>query len=296
MSCSLCPQECGINRSRGQRGFCGGGERAKVYKFKVHLGEEPPISGWKGSGVIFFSGCPLKCIYCQNYPFSQQGKGREISPQLLSRIMLYLQRMECHNLNLVTPTHFLPQILSALSLAVDDGFRLPIVYNTSGYESLRTLKLLNGVVDIYLSDFKYSRTEVGQRYSQVSDYPQVAKKAIKEMYHQVGGLLTDQNGIAKRGLIIRHLLLPDDLSGAEGILSFIAQELSPSVSISLMSQYLPLWGAKTHPLLGRKITPEEFKRALMTLELTGLENGWIQEFPTSPKTKPHSLTSQMCSG
>jgi len=295
-SCSLCPRRCGVDRFQGQRGFCGAGERAKVYKFKIHLGEEPPISGWRGSGVIFFSGCPLKCIYCQNYPFSHQEKGREISPLFLSRMMLYLQKMGCHNLNLVTPTHFVPQILSAVKFAVDNGFHLPIVYNTSGYESLQTLRLIDGVVDIYLSDFKYSQADVGKKYSQVWDYPQVAEKAIKEMYRQVGNLLTDQNGIAKRGLIIRHLLLPNNLSGSEEIFSFIARELSPSVFISLMGQYLPLWRAKAHPSLGRKITIEEFKKAFMALELAGLENGWIQELPTSPKSKSHPLTSQRCSG
>jgi len=295
-SCSLCPRRCGVDRFQGQRGFCGAGERAKVYKFKVHFGEEPPISGRRGSGVIFFSGCPLKCLYCQNYPFSQQGKGREISPQLLSRMMLYLQKMGCHNLNLVTPTHFVPQILYALMLAIDKGFHLPLVYNTSGYESLQTLRLLDGVVDIYLSDFKYFKAETGMRYSQVPDYPQVAKSAIKEMYHQVGNLLTDQNGIAKRGLIIRHLLLPGNLSEAEQVLSFIAQQLSPSVSISLMSQYLPLWQAKAHPLLGRKVNSQEMKRAFQALEQVGLENGWIQEPSTSPNLEPLFPTSQKCSG
>ncbi len=295
-TCSLCPRKCEVDRLQDQRGLCGAGKKAKVYKFKIHFGEEPPISGWRGSGVIFFSGCPLKCLYCQNYPFSQQGKGREISPQLLSHMMLYLQKMGCHNLNLVTPTHFVPQILSALTLAVDKGFHLPLVYNTSGYESLQTLRLIDGVVDIYLSDFKYFKAETGMRYSQVPDYPQVAKRAIKEMYRQVGDLLTDQNGIAKRGLIIRHLLLPGNLFGAEKILFFIAQELSPSISVSLMSQYLPLWKAKGHPLLGREITPEELKQAFMALDFAGLENGWIQESPTSPGSKSLSLTSQMCSG
>ena len=294
-SCSLCPRRCGIDRGKEQKGACDAGEKARVYKFKVHFGEEPPLSGWRGSGVIFFSGCPLKCIYCQNYPFSHQAKGREVSPQLLSRMMLYLQRMGCHNLNLVTPTHFVPQILSALSLAIENGFHLPIVYNTSGYESLQTLRLLNGVVDVYLSDFKYATSEAGIRYSQVSDYPQVAKRALKEMYRQVGDLLTDPQGIAKRGLIIRHLLLPDNLSGAETIFSFIAQELSPSVSISLMGQYLPLWKAKTHPLLGRRVTSEEFKKAFMALQLEGLENGWIQELPTSPDSASPPLTFQKCS-
>ncbi len=295
-SCSLCPRKCGVNRLQGEKGFCGGGERAKVYKFKTHFGEEPPISGWKGSGVIFFSNCTLRCIYCQNYPFSHQGKGREISPQLLAKIMLYLQAMGCHNLNLVTPTHFLPQILFALSHAVRNGFHLPIVYNTSGYESPQTLRLLDGIVDIYLSDFKYVKAEEGMKYSHVLDYPQVAKEAIKEMYHQVGNLLTDQDGIAKRGLIIRHLLLPGNYSTAKEIFAFISQELSPSVFISLMAQYLPIWEAKSHPLLGKRITPKELERAFKALEKEGLENGWIQELPTFPKSKSRSPASQMYSG
>ena len=295
-SCSLCPHKCEVDRLQDQRGLCEAGEKAKVYKFKVHFGEEPPISGRRGSGVIFFSGCPLKCLYCQNYPFSHKGKGREISPQLLSRMMLYLQKMGCHNLNLVTPTHFVPQILYALMLAIDKGFHLPLVYNTSGYESLQTLRLLAGVVDIYLTDFKYSEAKMGMRYSQVPDYPEVAKSAIREMYHQVGNLLTDQDGIAKRGLIIRHLLLPNNLSGVEKVLSFIAGQLSPSVSISLMSQYLPLWRAKAHPLLGRKINSQEMKRAFQALEQVGLENGWIQEPSTSPNLEPLSPTSQRYSG
>ncbi|MBC7187496.1 MAG: radical SAM protein [Calditrichaeota bacterium] len=276
--CRLCPCACGANRLAGETGFCGMGAEVVLYKPKVHLGEEPPISGTRGSGILFFSGCTMACVFCQNFPMSHWRTGHVLSPATLARAMLYLQRRGAHNINLVTATHFLPRVLEALYLAARQGLHLPIVYNTSGYESVETLRLLEGIVDVYLPDFKYADADLARRYSATPDYPGVCLAALREMYRQVGELQLDEEGIARRGLLVRHLVLPGALQNTERVLSTIARELSPSVHVSLMSQYLPIWGAPRFPELTRRVSEEEYHEALAMLERYGLENGWVQEF------------------
>jgi putative pyruvate formate lyase activating enzyme len=212
-SCRVCPRECGVNRLEDNKsGFCKSGLNPVISSVSPHHGEEPPLSGTRGSGTIFFTNCNLRCVYCQNYPISQMGNGAERTPGELACQMLYLQEQGCHNLNLVTPTHFMPQILRALGIARERGFTLPIVYNTSGYESLEALRLLDGIVDIYLPDMRYSDDTIALKYSIAPHYPEINRAAIKEMYRQVGNLVLDEMGIARQGLIIRHLILPDGIS------------------------------------------------------------------------------------
>jgi putative pyruvate formate lyase activating enzyme len=278
-SCRVCPRKCGVNRLKDDKlGFCRSGLNPVVSSVSPHHGEEPPLSGTKGSGTIFFANCNLRCVYCQNYPISQMGNGEERSPGELACHMLWLQEQGCHNLNLVTPTHFMPQILKALGIARERGFKLPLVYNTSGYESLEALRLLDGIVDIYLPDMRYSDDKTALKYSIAPHYPEINRAAIKEMYRQVGDLVIDENGIAKRGLIIRHLILPNGLSGTEKIMKFLAEEISKDVSISLMSQYFPAFKATEHPEINRRITEEEYDEAYDIKMKYGLKNGWVQEF------------------
>jgi putative pyruvate formate lyase activating enzyme len=243
-----------------------------------HHGEEPPLSGTKGSGTIFFANCNLRCVYCQNYPISQLGNGAERTPGELACQMLWLQEQGFHNLNLVTPTHFMPQILKALGIARERGFSLPIVYNTSGYESTEALRLLDRIVDIYLPDMRYSDDAAARKYSVAPYYPEINRAAIKEMHRQVGDLVIDEDGLAKRGIIIRHLVLPGGLSGTEGIMKFLAEDISKDVYISLMSQYFPAYKANQMKELSRRITPEEYDEAYAIMQKYGLENGWVQEF------------------
>jgi putative pyruvate formate lyase activating enzyme len=275
--CTICPRKCGSNRLRGEKGFCRTGRLAVICSYFAHHGEEPPISGEHGSGTIFFSGCNLGCLYCQNYQFSQKDEGRPMEAQELADCMLSLQKEGCHNINLVTPTHVMPQILEALLLAVGDGLNIPIVYNTSGYELTETLKILEGIVDIYLPDMRYSREEPARLYSHAADYPHVNRAAIKEMHRQVGAAVFDNEGIIRNGMIIRHLVLPQDTSGTEEILRFIAEEISPETYISFMSQYFPAYLASHHPPLDRRLHLEEFEQAVAYLKKFGLDNGWIQE-------------------
>ena len=276
-SCCLCPRRCRVNRLEDERGFCRTGLKARVYSAAPHHGEEPAISGTGGSGTVFFSGCNLRCVYCQNHQFSQTEAGRELSQEELSGLMLGLQEEGCHNLNLVTPTHALPQILQALDLAIERGFRLPIVYNTSGYELAGVLRLLEGIVDIYLPDMRYSDPGVAERLSEARDYPERNREALKEMFRQVGVARFDVEGVIERGLVIRHLVLPNGLSGTREILGFVARELSPEVHVSLMSQYRPYHRASEFPEIARQLKPDEYDQALEWLEEAGLENGWVQE-------------------
>jgi putative pyruvate formate lyase activating enzyme len=278
LDCELCPRRCGVNRLAGEKGFCHAGAVAKVASHNVHLGEEPPLSGSRGSGTIFFSYCTLHCVYCQNYPISQLGEGNEVTAEELAGMMLRLEQKGCHNINLVTPTHYIPQILEALALAVEQEFNLPIVYNTSGYELPETLKLMEGAVDIYLPDMRYADSAPARLYSGAADYPEINRAAVKEMYGQVGDLLLDEEGIARRGLIIRHLVLPGNLAGTERTMEFIAEEISPDTYISLMSQYFPAYKAVGNPLLDRRITTAEYAAAQDIMETYGLTNGWIQEY------------------
>ena len=275
--CDLCPNDCGVNRLEGQVGLCGAGAKAKAASYNLHFGEEPAISGARGSGTIFFSHCTLKCAYCQNWPISHKGNGVEYDATGLAKIMLELRGRGAHNINLVTPTHYMPQILEALVIAVEGGFNIPIVYNTSGYESLPALRLLDGVVDIYLPDMRYSNDELAKKYSKARKYASYNRAAIMEMFRQVGLLKTDGDGMAARGLIIRHLVLPENISGTEEVLKFIAKELSPQVAVSLMDQYFPTYEAADYPEIDRKITEKEYLAAQDVMERYGLYEGWVQE-------------------
>ena len=275
--CVVCPRKCGVNRLKEERGFCGAGKNPKVASYSVHYGEEPPISGTKGSGTIFFSGCNLRCIYCQNFPISQMRHGKKTTIEELADMMLYLQSMGCHNINLVTPTHFVPQILEALSFAWEKGFDLSLAYNTSGYDASESLKLLDGIVDIYLPDMRYSDNGVAKKLSSVENYVEVNRKAIKQMYQQVGNLVIDGSGIAKKGLIIRHLILPDSLAGSEETFRFIREEVSEDAYVSLMGQYFPSFRSSSHVSINRKITPEEYESVVESFFKSGLSRGWMQE-------------------
>ncbi len=267
--CRVCPHNCGVNRLKDEKGKCKTGRYAIVSSFFPHLGEEFPIRGFNGSGTIFFSYCNMKCVYCQNYTISQFGEGEEKSPEELAHIMLYLQEAGCHNINLVTPSHVVPQILEALLIAVEKGLKIPIVYNTSSYDSIETLKLLEGIVDIYLADFKYWKEKEGKTYSKVKDYPSVAKDAIKEMYRQVGDLKTDERGIAYKGLLIRHLILPDMGESTEKILDCV-KDLSPNTAVNIMDQYRPFYKAYKYKEINRRIRYDEYQRAILTAKKKGL--------------------------
>jgi putative pyruvate formate lyase activating enzyme len=275
--CELCPHRCGVNRLAGQRGICHMGGLPKVSSWNIHHWEEPPISGTRGSGTVFFSGCTGRCSFCQNYPISQLGYGDEVDVQRLANMMLELQRKGAHNINLVTPTHFVPQILAALLHAVRGGLRLPLVYNTSGYEHEMTLSLLDGIVDIWLPDAKYGDDATARRLSGFKNYVASNRAALREMYRQVGHELTlDSDGLAVRGLIVRHMVLPEGLAGTPQVLSWLAKELSPRIHVSLMDQYFPAYRAIHHPILGRKPTPTEYLAALDAFDRAGLERGWFQ--------------------
>ncbi|NOY78807.1 MAG: radical SAM protein [Calditrichaeota bacterium] len=284
-SCRLCPRYCEVNRLEGKIGFCRATDRLRVYKYKRHFGEEPPVSGIRGSGIIFLSNCTLGCYFCQNFPFSHNGLGRDISPRTLARMMIVLQEQGAHNINWVTPTHFIPQLLEALKIAVEMGLRLPIVYNTNGFDSPETLALLEGLVDIYLPDLKYALSEPARNYSKARIYPQTAQAALKEMFRQVGFLQIDEDGIATRGLIVRHLILPGQLDNTFEVLRFLAEEISPRVHLSLMTQYLPLWEARKFSEINRKISQQEYETVTRWVEDFGFTNGWIQDFEFSPVTQ-----------
>jgi putative pyruvate formate lyase activating enzyme len=282
--CELCPHRCGVDRLAGERGICRMGERPKVSSWNLHAWEEPPISGVRGSGTIFFSGCTGRCHFCQNYPISQLGYGQVVSVERVAAMMLELQRKGAHNINLVTPTHFLPAILAALPAAIRGGLRLPLVYNTSGYERAKVLQWLEGVVDIWLPDAKYADSTVARQLSGFPDYVEHNRAALRELYRQVGpGLLLDEQGLARRGLIVRHMILPADLAGTAKVLTWLAQNLSPRVHVSLMDQYFPAHRAVGDPLLGRKILPEEYQAALEAFDAAGLDRGWRQGTTEDPK-------------
>jgi len=261
----------------GEIGYCKTGLLPVVSSYNLHFGEEPPISGFRGSGTIFFTHCNMRCIYCQNYPISQLGVGKEVTIERLAKMMLELQSRGAHNINFVTPSHLTVQIIAATRLARDEGLKIPIVYNTSGYDSLFQLRLLEGIVDIYLADMRYSDNKISLRYSDAPDYVEVNRRAIKEMHRQVGDLECDSEGIAKRGLIIRHLVLPEGYSGSEEIFNFLAKEVSKNTYVSLMSQYFPAYRAPEDPIIGRRITQREYDLARAAMLSSGLKNGWIQE-------------------
>jgi putative pyruvate formate lyase activating enzyme len=275
-ACRLCPRDCGVNRLKNERGFCGIGKVAGVASHNIHMGEEPPISGTRGSGTIFFTGCNMRCRFCQNYPISQLRHGKPATPHRLAEMMLSLQKRGAHNINLVTPSHVVPQFLAGLAIAAKRGLTLPIVYNSSGYEGLPALALLDGVIDIYMPDIKYSDRDSAARCSMAPNYWDAVRPAIKEMYRQVGTFEMDEEGVGRRGLLIRHLVLPGGLSGSDKVFEFIAAELSTDVPVNLMSQYFPADKAVGDPLLGRPITKAEFDEAEEALHRHGLTKGWIQ--------------------
>jgi putative pyruvate formate lyase activating enzyme len=276
--CQLCPHRCRVDRTAGRSGACKSATLPKVASRNLHFWEEPPISGDRGSGTIFFSGCTGKCRFCQNYPISQLGVGQEIGVEDLAEMMLELQRRGAHNINFVTPTHFTAAILAALPHAVERGLRLPLAYNCSGYELVETLQLLEGVIDIWMPDAKYADDEIALRLSGFHDYVRHNRAALTEMYRQVGDIrIIDDQGVMQRGMIIRHLVLPDGLAGTKYVLEWIAGHLSPQVYISLMSQYFPAHLCVDDPVMGRKITPDEYEQAFGALTAAGFEDGWVQE-------------------
>jgi putative pyruvate formate lyase activating enzyme len=260
--CNLCPRNCKVDRTAGNVGFCRTGDKPFVASWGPHFGEERPLVGRLGSGTIFFSFCNLGCIFCQNWTISHLGEGNEISFEKLAHIMLEIQDMGCHNINLVTPTHQMPMILHSIAIASEMGLNIPIVYNCGGYESLEAIKILDGVIDIYMPDFKYSDPQMALKYSKAKDYPEKAKAAIKEMHRQVGDLIIDERGIALRGLLVRHLVLPEGIAGTKEIVRFIAEEISRNTYINIMDQYYPCYKAFEHPPLDRRITTKEYSEAV----------------------------------
>ncbi len=276
--CHLCPRKCLVNRLQDEKGFCGAGKRVAVSSYNLHFGEEPPISGYRGSGTIFFTHCNLRCCFCQNYPISQLGNGQEVEISQLAKMMIKLQKLGAHNINFVTPTHFVPQIVEALELAVREGLNIPLVYNSGGYDSVETLKLLDGVVDIYMPDAKYSSPQSARTYSRAADYFEVNNKALLEMHRQVGDLKMDREGIARQGLLIRHLVMPEDIVGSRRVLEFIARNISQNTYMSIMAQYHPAHLAFEFPELSRRISKTEYDAVLKMADELGLERGWRQTF------------------
>ncbi|MDD4050790.1 MAG: radical SAM protein [candidate division Zixibacteria bacterium] len=276
-ACDLCPHECGVDRTAGETGQCGVGDTALVASCNLHHGEEPPISGTRGSGTIFFSGCSLCCLYCQNYPISQQLVGSPMTIEELADNMLALQKRGAHNINLVTPDHFMGHIVTAIGRARQAGLTIPILSNCSGWQKTDILRLLEGIIDIYLVDMRYADDEIARNCSEAIRYKEVNRAAVKEMYRQIGNLVMDEHGIATRGMLVRHLVLPEGNSGSEEVFHFLAREVSPKVYVSLMSQYFPAYKAVGRDVFGRRITPAEFDKAVEMFYTAGLENGFIQE-------------------
>jgi len=269
-ACSVCPRNCGIDRTQDETGFCEAGNRPEVSSYAPHFGEERPLVGRNGSGTIFLTHCNLGCLFCQNYPISRGREGTKIPIQRLSRIMLELQGLGCHNVNFVSPTHFVPQILSALPHAIEMGLAIPLVYNTGGYDSVETLRLLDGVFDIYMPDFKYGQGKASEQYSRAADYPLVAEKALEEMFRQVGDLRIDERGIATRGLLVRHLVLPGGLAGTQAVMRFLAEKISKNTYVNIMDQYYPCGDIPPDSPLRRRITSEEFEEAVAIAKKEGI--------------------------
>jgi len=269
-ACYLCPRECRVDRSIDQKGYCRTGVRAVVSSYSPHFGEEDPLVGFRGSGTIFFTHCNLLCLFCQNFEISHLGEGREVRPDELAKIMLSLQELGCHNINFVSPSHVVAQILAALPSAIAGGLKIPLVYNTGGYDSVETLQLLEGVFDLYMPDIKFMDGEVADRFCRAKDYPERVKGAIKEMHRQVGDLVVNPRGIAERGLLVRHLVLPEKLAGTREVMGFLAREISPHTYVNIMAQYRPCGEANQHPPLHRKITQAEYDEALVIAREEGI--------------------------
>ena len=283
--CKLCPRECNVDRKSGKPGYCGVvGERIQGARAALHMWEEPCISGEEGSGTVFFSGCPLRCVYCQNYDIAHGKRGTEITVERLAEIFLELKDKGANNINLVTPTHYSKEIREAVLIAKKKGLRLPIVYNCSGYEKVETLKMLEGIVDIYLTDFKYMDKQIARRYSNASDYPEVVKAALAEMVHQCGQAEFDEKGMMTKGVIVRHLLLPGQLKNGKDIIKYVYETYGDKVFLSLMNQYTPLSHVKDYPEINRRVTEEEYDDLVDYAIEIGVENGFIQEGETAEES------------
>lgn len=280
-SCTLCPRQCSVNRTAGERGFCGLDSRIKVARMALHHWEEPCISGTKGSGTVFFSGCNMKCIYCQNYEISRNCKGSIITEKELAQSFLLLQNEGAHNINLVTPTHYVPNIKMALDIARMDGLTIPSVYNCGGYEKAQTIKSLNGYIDIYMPDIKYFTDKYAVEYSMADGYFEYAKKALAQMVSQVGEPAFDENGIMQKGVIVRHLMLPSLLFETKKIIDYLATEYNDSIYISLMSQYTPMPCVSSHPRLNSRINEKHYEAMTEYIELLGLRNVYIQDISSA---------------
>ena len=276
-NCNICPHRCGVNRMNGKTGRCKATDKVKVALASIHNFEEPCISGKNGSGTVFFSNCNLNCVFCQNYEISQLGKGKEISIEELADIFIKQQNKNVHNINLVTPTIYIYQIIEAIKIAKDKGLEIPIVYNSNGYENVEALQYLKGYIDIYLPDLKYSDDEIAYKYSNIKNYLETAVNAIKEMYNQVGVPRIDENGVMKKGLMIRHLVLPNQLQNSKDVLKWINDNMDKKVFVSVMAQYFPTYKAKHFPEISRKLTKEEYNEIEQYLYSLDLENGYIQE-------------------
>jgi putative pyruvate formate lyase activating enzyme len=272
--CRLCPRQCKVNRLEGELGFCRAGDTLMLSSAFAHFGEEAPLVGSMGSGTIFLTHCNLRCVFCQNHDISHRGQGEAVAAQQMAAYMVALQQRGCHNINFVTPTHYVPQIISALPYAIDHGLRIPLVYNCGGYESLEVIKLLDGIIDIYMPDVKWSDSAVAAKYAQASDYPTVVKAVLKEMHQQVGDLQISKSGVAERGLLIRHLVMPEGLAGTRELMHYIATELSPHSYVNIMSQYRPEYRAGEFPELNRRITHEEYAEAIDCARKEGLYQGF----------------------
>lgn len=277
--CTLCPRRCRVDRLAGNPGVCQTGEWAVVADFAPHFGEERPLVGENGSGTIFFAHCNLHCLFCQNFEISHHGLGTPVTDRQLADMMLHLQNQGCHNINFVTPTHVVPQILAALYSAIERGLNVPLVYNCSGYETLETLKLLDGIIDIYMPDFKFWKSESADLYTDAPDYPERTRSAIQEMHRQVGDLCLDEKGLARRGLLIRHLVMPGGLDETKEILRFIAREISPDSYVNIMDQYRPCGRANDYPPLDRSLSAKEYQQALEIAGNAGITRLDKRDFP-----------------
>lgn len=283
--CNLCPRECNIKRYSGETGFCGvSADKIVAARAALHMWEEPCISGEEGSGTVFFSGCTLRCVYCQNYDIARATAGKEISRERLAQIFLELQEKGANNINLVTPTHYTEAIIWAVQEARGNGLHLPIVYNCSGYEKVETLQQLEGIVDIYLTDFKYMDTEMAEKYSKAKEYPDIAKKALEEMFRQQPEAEFDERGMMKKGIIVRHLLLPGYLDNAKAVVKYVYETYGDKVFLSLMNQYTPLPQVERFPEINRKVTEEEYEELVDYAIGIGVENGFVQEGETAEES------------
>lgn len=283
-SCRLCPRKCGVNRLQGEKGYCGMDSRVYVARAALHMWEEPCISGEKGSGAVFFSGCCLRCCFCQNREIAEGKTGKEISVQRLSDIFLELQQKGAANLNLVTAGHYLPQVLEALDLAREKGLRLPVVYNCGGYEDVQALKLLEGYVDVYLPDFKYLDRSFAQALSKAPDYPETAIQAIREMIRQTGPCVFDEEGYIRRGTIVRHLILPGHTRNSKAVLQYLKETYGDTIYVSIMNQYTPVWKQEHFLELNRKVTKREYEKVLEEALSLKLEHAYIQEGDTADES------------